>query len=301
VRVSPQTSLITRTSEYTTADHIKQVILALQVWCHADLTDGLLNSADRVESPISLISQNWPLTSLSSLTMDHERRNRWSSPFPRQTLVGCSPVVRRLWLMSVVLSVRILTDVVPRLELLESWTEDELVTVLHEAADDLGVVQKAFMTVLRHAVSGMKVWEPFIEACRILTTLADRTWGSGDHGYPWKRADCGSFTKPRDRILNMIHGFRWTAVSYMEVTIDKQIRRKSLSIKVLDICTSYIIFTIVLQNLRRTIKNHAAAFFRATFFCGGDASASAKTLSTLEMAERMNFRTHCSSHSALRP
>ena len=59
--------------------------------------------------------------------------------------------------MSVVLPVKILTDIVPRLELLESWTEDELLTVLHEAADDLGVVQKTFMTVLRHAVSGMKV------------------------------------------------------------------------------------------------------------------------------------------------
>jgi len=66
-------------------------------------------------------------------------------------------MIQNLWLMSVVLSVRILTDVVPRLELLESWTEDELVTILHEAADDLGVVQKTFMTVLRHAVSGMKV------------------------------------------------------------------------------------------------------------------------------------------------
>ena len=136
----------------------------------------------------------------------------------------------------------------------------------------------------------------------MLTALADWTWGSGDHGYPWKRADCGSFAKPRDRILNvMIHGFRWTAVFYMEVTIDKQINSKSLSIKVLDIGTSYVISTIVLQNLRRTIKNHAAAFFGVTFFCGGDASVPAKKLSTLETAERMNFRTHCSSHSALRP
>jgi len=154
--LTPNPTLITRTSEYTTADHIKQVILALQVWCHADLTDGLFNSVDRVELPTSSISQNSPLTSLSSLTMDHKRRNRWSSPFPRQTSVGCNPVIQSLWL-SVVLSVRILTDVVPRLELLEAWTEDELVTVLHEAADDLGVVQKTFMTVLRHAVSGMKV------------------------------------------------------------------------------------------------------------------------------------------------
>ena len=66
-------------------------------------------------------------------------------------------MIQNLWLMSVVLPVKILTDIVPRLELLESWTEDELLTVLHEAADDLGVVQKTFMTVLRHAVSGMKV------------------------------------------------------------------------------------------------------------------------------------------------
>ena len=61
------------------------------------------------------------------------------------------------WLMCVDLSVRILTDVVPRLELVESWTEDELVTVLHETAHDLGIVQKTFMMVLRHALSGMKV------------------------------------------------------------------------------------------------------------------------------------------------
>ena len=50
-----------------------------------------------------------------------------------------------------------MTDVVPRLELVEPWTEDELVTVLHESAHDLGVAQKTFMTVLRHALSGMKV------------------------------------------------------------------------------------------------------------------------------------------------
>jgi hypothetical protein len=59
--------------------------------------------------------------------------------------------------MCVALSVRILTDVVPRLELVESWTEDELVDVLREASHDLGIVQKTFMTVLRHALSGMKV------------------------------------------------------------------------------------------------------------------------------------------------
>ena len=53
--------------------------------------------------------------------------------------------------------VRILTGVVPRLELVESWEEDELAAVLHEASHDLGVAQKTFMTVLRHALSGMKV------------------------------------------------------------------------------------------------------------------------------------------------
>ena len=56
-----------------------------------------------------------------------------------------------------ILLVKILTSVVPRLELVESWTEDELVTVLHDVSHDLGVVQKTFMTVLRHALSGMKV------------------------------------------------------------------------------------------------------------------------------------------------
>ena len=50
-----------------------------------------------------------------------------------------------------------MTNVVARLELLESWTEDGLVTVLEEAIQDVGVVQKTFMTVLRHALSGMKV------------------------------------------------------------------------------------------------------------------------------------------------
>jgi hypothetical protein len=49
VYLAPNPTLITRTSEYTTPDHIKQVILALQVWCHAELTDGLFNSADRAE------------------------------------------------------------------------------------------------------------------------------------------------------------------------------------------------------------------------------------------------------------
>ena len=45
----------------------------------------------------------------------------------------------------------------PQLELVESWAEDELTAILHEAISDLGVSQKSFMTVLRHALSGMKV------------------------------------------------------------------------------------------------------------------------------------------------
>ena len=49
--LAQNTTLITRTSEHMTADHAKQVISALQVWCHADLTDGLFNSADRFELP----------------------------------------------------------------------------------------------------------------------------------------------------------------------------------------------------------------------------------------------------------
>lgn len=53
--------------------------------------------------------------------------------------------------------VKILTDVVPRLELVGSWTEDELAADLREALQDLGVSQKYFMTILRHALSGMNV------------------------------------------------------------------------------------------------------------------------------------------------
>ena len=53
--------------------------------------------------------------------------------------------------------VKILADVVPRLELVEPWTDDELIVVLHDAARDLGIPQRVFMTVLRHALSGTKV------------------------------------------------------------------------------------------------------------------------------------------------
>jgi hypothetical protein len=89
--------------------------------------------------------------------MDRERRNPWLSLFLRPTSVGLYLQVQDLWLMLGALLVKILTNVVPRLELVELWTEDELVTVLHEAAHDLGFSQKSLMTVLRHALSGMKV------------------------------------------------------------------------------------------------------------------------------------------------
>ena len=65
--------------------------------------------------------------------------------------------VRDFWLIAHPAPVKILTNVVPRLELMESWTEDDLTVVLHEAAQELGISQKTFMTVLRHALSGMKV------------------------------------------------------------------------------------------------------------------------------------------------
>ena len=57
---------------------------------------------------------------------------------------------------------KILTDVVPRLELVKTWTDDELTTLLHDASHELGVVPKTFMTVLRHALSGMKVCRPIL-------------------------------------------------------------------------------------------------------------------------------------------
>ena len=53
--------------------------------------------------------------------------------------------------------VKVLADVVPRLEPVEPWTDDELTAILHDAVSDLGVSQRMFMTVLRHALSGMKV------------------------------------------------------------------------------------------------------------------------------------------------
>ena len=52
---------------------------------------------------------------------------------------------------------RILSDVIPKPEQVESWMKDELITVPHEAVYDLGIVQKTLMMVLRHALSGMKV------------------------------------------------------------------------------------------------------------------------------------------------
>jgi len=78
-----------------------------------------------------------------------------------------------------------------RLELSEPWMENGLITVLHEATHDLGVIQETFMTVLRHALNGMKV-------CRTPTALTDWTWGGGDHGCPSERADRGSSAEPSD-------------------------------------------------------------------------------------------------------
>ena len=40
---------------------------------------------------------------------------------------------------------------------MESWEADEQAAVLHEASHDLGVAQKTFMMVLRHALGSMKV------------------------------------------------------------------------------------------------------------------------------------------------
>lgn len=76
---------------------------------------------------------------------------------PQADIGRCNRWFQVFLLTSGAYLVKILTDVVPRLELVESWTEDELTTILHEASHDLGVAQKTFMTVLRHALSGMKV------------------------------------------------------------------------------------------------------------------------------------------------
>ena len=96
-----------------------------------------------------------------------------------------------------------------RLELSEPWMENGLITVLHEATHDLGVIQETFMTVLRHALNGMKV-------CRTPTALTDWTWGGGDHGCPSERADRGSSAEPSDnqpidkgpRYQYIVHNFR---------------------------------------------------------------------------------------------
>ena len=87
----PQPGTHVYTSEYTTVDHIKQVILALQVYYHPDWTEELLNLANRVGLPTSWTFQNLRLTSLSNLTTDHRRRSPWSSPFLRLTSVGGHP------------------------------------------------------------------------------------------------------------------------------------------------------------------------------------------------------------------
>ena len=126
-----------------------------------------------------------------------------------------------MWLMCVVLSVRILTDVVPRLEPVESWTEDELVTILNEAAHDLGVVQKTFMTVLRHALSGMKV-------CGTVPRSTQDTYCLGRLDPGWRRswmllAKSGAWLACGVERLyleyDMIRGFIRTTVPYANVVV----------------------------------------------------------------------------------
>jgi len=108
-------------SEYTTVDHIKQVILALQ--------SRITNILDIAKlAPYFFVEPDYGSREAESMIKS----------IPQADIV------------------KILTDVVPRLEQVESWTEDELVTVLHGAAHELGVAQKTFMTVLRHVLSGMK-------------------------------------------------------------------------------------------------------------------------------------------------
>ena len=61
----------------------------------------------------------------------------------RPTLVGHNHKARDVWLMRAV-------NVVPGLE-------DELVSVLHEATHDLGIVQNTLMAVLTYVLSSTKV------------------------------------------------------------------------------------------------------------------------------------------------
>lgn len=144
-------------STYTTTDHIKRVILALQVWCHVNRWKCQFNPSNRVESSTSLTFQTSLHISSSSLTTGRERRNQWLSPSLRLILVP-DPFRGQSFLAdSKPDLVKILADVVPRLEVVESWTDDDLTVVLHDAVRDLGVSQRVFMTVLRHALSGMKV------------------------------------------------------------------------------------------------------------------------------------------------
>ena len=93
---------------------------------------------------------------------------------------------------------------------MESWAEDELATVLHEASHDLGVSQKTFMTVLRHALTGMKVCGiKSRNPSQIVIVLADWAGGSRNPGCSWKRAERGPSAGSRDRILTMMRLNLW--------------------------------------------------------------------------------------------
>ena len=93
----------------------------------------------------------------SSTAMDRERRNLRSNPFLRLISVRYIHIFQASLPTLGTLLVKILIIVVPRLELVESWTEDELVTDLHDASHDLDVVQKTFMAVSRYTLNCTKV------------------------------------------------------------------------------------------------------------------------------------------------
>ena len=87
--------------------------------------------------------------------------------------------------------------------MVETWTEDELVTVLHEACHDLDVFQKTFMTVPRYGLGGIKVCET--ASCRSLDAHPpDRLdQGNGNHGCSWG-VERGPSMESRDWILTKV-------------------------------------------------------------------------------------------------
>lgn len=120
-------------SEYTTPDHTKQVILALQ--------SRIINILDIPKlAPYFFVEPDYRSREAESMVKS----------IPQADIV------------------KILADVVPRLDPVEHWTDDELAVVLHDAVRDLGVPQRVFMTVLRHALSGMKTGPGVAEIMDVL-------------------------------------------------------------------------------------------------------------------------------------